>query len=312
MPSSTTLPAFKLGGTSILRNDGLDPLSDQQLKRFSPTIFTKSGIYGVENVRDVSDKYGHVSTIEIINAMRDIGYMPVEVRQSMRKDADRMPFTKHMVKFRRDGALKKVMVGDVVPQLTMLNSHDRSSGFHLYMALFRLLCGNGLMVSEGADVEPVRVPHTLRMVENIVEQSQLLVKGMSGVYELRDQMLATPMTAKQQTNFAVAALEFRPPRRTGVLEPSTLLTPRRAVDDKPDLWHVFNRVQENMMRGGNETKTADGRMATTRGIGRIERDVEVNRALWSLAVQTIAKASTSAKKTVAAKKRRVVTEDDDV
>lgn len=286
---------MKIGNTEVLRLPDLAPLDDKQLKAFAPTIFAKSGMPGV------SEKYGFVSTIDIIRAMRDTKMEVVEVRRSMRRDTDRMPFTKHMLKFRPAGVVGKLRVGDVVPQVMMLNSHDRSSGFHLYAALYRMLCGNGLIVSDGAEVEPIKVHHTARMVQDITDRSLELVKCIDGVYRLRKDMMATTLTDRQQLAFAKHALEFRPPR-TAMLPAETLLVPRRPEDNAADLWHVFNRVQENMLRGGNETTTEDGRTVMTRGIGRIERDVEVNTKLWALAVQTIAKAASSSKAAVAGKK----------
>ncbi len=266
-----------IGNTRVLRNAQLDALSDAQLRAFSPAIFASGGMPGV------SEKYGFVDTKAVIDAMRDSGFEPVEVRQSQRRNVERMGFTKHMLKFRPRGKLKAVQVGDVVPQVVALNSHDRSSGFHLYGGLFRLVCSNGMMVSDRTHVEPIRVPHTRHMVENIVARSQELVRGIDGVYRLRDDMLATKMTEKTALAFARQAVTFRPPRAASV-DPATLLEARRPEDDALNLWLVFNRVQENMLRGGLVTKTEDGRTVMTRGIGRIERDVEVNTKLWALAV----------------------------
>jgi hypothetical protein len=286
------IESVKIGGTQVLRNPQLDPISDRQLKEFAPTIFAKGGMPGV------SEKYGFVNTKAVIDAMRDTGFDIVEVRQSQRRDLERMPFTKHMLKFRPAGLIGKVKRGDVVPQVMMLNSHDRSSGFHLYAAMYRLICDNGMIVSDGAEVTPIKVHHTVRMVENVIDRSLELIKCIDGVYRLRGDMLKTELTSKAALTFAKHAVQFRPPR-AAVLAPETLLVPRRKEDDKFDLWHVFNRVQENMLRGGNETTSEDGRVVMTRGIGRIERDVEVNTKLWSLAVQTIAKAQASSKKAAA-------------
>lgn len=286
---------MKIGGTSVLRNPQLEPLETPQLKRFAPTIFAKRAIEGV------SDNYGHVATYQIIEAMKENGYACVEVRQSQRRDETRMPFTKHMLKFRREGTLKALMKrGDVVPQVVMLNSHDRSSGFHLHAGMFRVICSNGLIVADGQFVEPIKVRHSVHMIQDIVKRSTELIKGADGVYTIREQMLAVQMTDRSAAQFANRALEFRPPRRTGLLLPETLLAVRRDEDKPNDLWHVFNRVQENMLRGGNETRTEEGRIAMTKGIGRIERDVQVNSALWGLAVETLNKSSKKPKGKVVA------------
>lgn len=270
-----------IGGTKVLRNADLLPLEDAQLKRAYPTIFQKKAIEGV------SDNYGHVRTIDIINAMRDSGYELVEVRQSMRRDENRIPFTKHMVKLAPRDGKKLARVGDVVPQIVMLNSHDRSSGFHLHIGMFRLVCSNGLIVADSKLVEPIRVRHTTSMVEDIVKKSAILVKGADGVYKLREEMLGVKMTQKQAMEFATAACEFRPPRRAGVIDAPTLLTAKRAEDDVLNLWAVFNRVQENLVMGGTASVTSEGRNIRTKGIGRIERDVQVNSKLWELAMATL-------------------------
>ena len=273
---------IRIGSTQILRNAQLDPLSDLQLKKFAPTIFQKHAIEGV------SDQYGFVSTYEIIKAMRAKNYECVEVRQSKRRDIDRMPFTKHMIKFKHPSTIKALMkLGDVVPQVVMLNSHDKSSGFHLYFGMFRLVCNNGLLVSAGDLVEPIRIRHNIRMVEGIVERSRTMLSGADNVYAVREQMLGMQLSEKEALRFATDALEFRPPRRTGLMLPNTLLTVLRPEDKPNDLWHVFNRVQENMLRGGTTTTTEGNRTVMTKGIGRIERDVQVNAALWGLAMQSL-------------------------
>lgn len=299
---------IKMGGTSILRNPDLSMLETPQLKRFAPTIFARRGMEGV------SESYGHVRTIDIIEAMLENGYECVEVRQSQRREteamsvAQRMAYTKHMLKFKRHGSIKSLLKrGDVIPQVVMLNSHDRSSGFHLYAGMYRVVCSNGLMVSDGQFVEPIKVRHTASMVADIVDRSRDLIKGADGVYAIREKMLSIPLSEKSAVRFATQAIEFRPPRRSGVLTPETLLTVRRDEDKPNDLWHVFNRVQENMLRGGNETITPGGRTVATKGIGRIERDVQVNSALWELAVDTLNKAG---KGTPAKKARKVAVEED--
>ena len=274
---------IRLGGTSVLRNVDLLPLADAQLKRFAPTIFAKAPIEGV------SDNYGFVNTYEIIKAMREQGYECVEVRQSRRRDEGKMPFTKHMLKFKHPSTMKALLKrGDVIPQVVMLNSHDKSSGFHLYAGMFRVVCSNGLIVSDSELVEPIKVRHNIKMVQDILEKAKTLIRSADGVYDLRAQMLDVKLTEKEAVRFATRALEFRPPNRSGLMLPETVLQWRREEDKPNDLWHVFNRVQENIVRGGTDTTTADNRHVKTKGVGRIERDVQVNSRLWELAVQTVA------------------------
>lgn len=62
-----------------------------------------------------------------------------------------------------------------------------------------------------------------------------------------------------------------------------LLTPRRYEDRVDDLWSTFNRVQENMTKGGVPGRTRKGRSTRTRSINGIDQNVKINRALWILA-----------------------------
>ncbi|MBN0030737.1 DUF932 domain-containing protein, partial [Pseudomonas aeruginosa] len=64
---------------------------------------------------------------------------------------------------------------------------------------------------------------------------------------------------------------------------SQILMPRRGDDDRRDLWSVFNRTQENLIKGGLSDRAANGRRQTTRPVQGIDQSVRLNRALWLLA-----------------------------
>lgn len=61
-----------------------------------------------------------------------------------------------------------------------------------------------------------------------------------------------------------------------------LLTVRRTEDRAPDLYTTFNRVQENVIRGGIAGRNANGRRMRTRAVTGIDSDNKFNRALWRL------------------------------
>jgi len=64
---------------------------------------------------------------------------------------------------------------------------------------------------------------------------------------------------------------------------SQLLTPRRHEDSRDDLWTVFNRLQENLSKGGLDVRTATGKRTRSRSVKGIDGDVKLNRALWVMA-----------------------------
>ena len=266
-------------------HSGMEPYTDADLKRLCPAIFATEPHSGV------SARYGFVPTIDVVQAMRKNGFVPVAVNSYARRDSDRMAFTKHLIRFRQAGN-KPVVKGDIVGQVVLTNSHDRSSQFELRGGLWRLICSNGLMVSEGARVEPQIIRHTTSAVQGLIEGSERLVKQQQFVFEHVDAMRKTLMTEKSARLFAEAALALRP-ERAGVIDPVTLLNTRRTEDEGLDVWRVYNRVQENMMRGGQHGITANNRAVVTRGVTGINGDLKINSGLWTLAMEAIAKAATT-------------------
>ena len=62
-----------------------------------------------------------------------------------------------------------------------------------------------------------------------------------------------------------------------------LIEARRPEDLGPSLWNTFQRLQQNIIRGGQSGRSAQGRRLQTRPVGSIDRGVSLNRALWMLA-----------------------------
>ena len=60
-------------------------------------------------------------------------------------------------------------------------------------------------------------------------------------------------------------------------------TETAAEDSGNDLWTTFNRIQENMIKGGMSGRSKSGRRSTTREVNGVTENVKLNRALWTLA-----------------------------
>ncbi|NRE31720.1 DUF932 domain-containing protein [Burkholderia pseudomallei] len=57
----------------------------------------------------------------------------------------------------------------------------------------------------------------------------------------------------------------------------------QVAETRRDLWSVFNRTQENLIKGGLSARAANGRRQTTRPVQGIDNGIRLNRALWLLA-----------------------------
>lgn len=95
------------------------------------------------------------------------------------------------------------------------------------------------------------------------------------------QSLLLPPPAQQ--SFARAALTYRFGKDHQPVMESQILSPRRRQDESSDLGAVYQRVQENLMKGGLSGRTAQGKSSRTRAVTGIDGDVKLNRALWVMA-----------------------------
>jgi hypothetical protein len=271
---------------SQLRGSATDPLTEDKLRAYVPSIFAD----GAHESR--SARYGYIPTIEMVRGLNGEGFVPTFAVEAKARDHSKDGFTKHLVRFQRqDMAVAHGRLGGV-PELILLNSHDGSSSYQLLAGFLRFVCLNGMVV--GDCFEEVRVQHRTKrnLVQDVIEGAFTVANTFKDVIEQGENMKARMLTGPQKEAFGEAALaaKYYDPETDKVEAPITprqVIAPRRHEDTAGDLWTVFNRTQENMIRGGlyGTTTGADGRRrnTTTRAVNGIDGNVKLNRALWTLA-----------------------------
>lgn len=252
----------------------LAPLSQEALRERVPAAFA------VAAHESRSSAYTFISTATVVEALRSAGFFPVEARQAVR--AKSAQHARHLVRFRR--RFEAVALRDAVPELLFLNSHDGTSAYQLRVGLYRAVCTNGLVVSEGTF--PVfSVAHRGDLVADVVRGALEISERFEVLAASVERMEGTRLDQLGRLDFAAqaAALRFHGAPESG-LEPARLLVPRRAEDAGDDLWRTFNVVQENVLRGGIVRRTPTGQVRRTRAIRAIREDVRLNSGLWELAL----------------------------
>jgi len=88
------------------------------------------------------------------------------------------------------------------------------------------------------------------------------------------------MTAAERRRFATESLALRisGDRQAEEYEIMEILNPRREADKANTLWHTFNRVQENLIKGGYQMNNR-----TARAITNPLEDMVLNQGLWQIA-----------------------------
>jgi hypothetical protein len=230
----------------------------------------------------VSDRYVYIPTVSILTALEEKGFRAYEVAQSrpQAKHAEREPYAKHMLRLRPKHTKK---VGDAIPELVLLNAHDGTARYTLFVGMFRFICANGLIV--GNTFGGMSIRHTGDETRRIVvEESLKLTEQFGRVTALADDMKRVTVTAKKQRKLAEQALALRWPEIAPPITTDQLLAVRRDADAANDLWTLYNRIQENLLTGGQETRSfMFARRSHVRPIQQIGQTVDINRRLWDLA-----------------------------
>lgn len=260
---------FSRNNTSVRANI---PLDDSQIRAVAPSIFAE------DKHGSRSGRYTYIPTIDILSGLRKEGFDPFMVCQSKPRDESRMDFTKHMVRLRHASQISKQEANEII----LLNSHDGTSSYQMLAGTFRFVCSNGLIC--GDEVSDVRVPHKGDVMGRVIEGAYTVLNEFDEVTDRIAEMKGLTLQGGEQTAFARAALELRYDDATQApISADQLLRPRRMADNGADLWSVFNRTQENALRGGLVGRNSNGRPTTTREVRGIDTNVKLNRALWILA-----------------------------
>ncbi|HHQ6575752.1 TPA: DUF932 domain-containing protein [Serratia fonticola] len=263
--------ASRFGRVNSIRRDR--PLTHDELAHYVPSVL------GDDKHQSRSARYTHIPTITLLDRLREEGFEPFFACQTRVRDLDKREHTKHMLRLRRSRQITQKEVQEII----LLNSHDGSSSYQMLPGWFRQICSNGLVC--GQSFGEIRVPHQGNAVEKVIEGAYEVLGIFDRIEESRESMLALTLAPEHQHALAHAALTYRYGEEHHPVTESQILTPRRWEDKKDDLWTVFQRVQENLSKGGLSGRSAKGKRAQTRAVNGIDSDIKLNRALWVMAEQ---------------------------
>lgn len=261
--------ASRFGRTNQIRRDRT--LTHEELMQVVPSVF------GEDKHTSRSDRYSYIPTITLLENLQREGFQPFFACQSRVRDPDRREHTKHLLRLRRAGQIN----GLHVPEIIILNSHDGASSFQLLPGIFRSVCTNSLVC--GQSFGEIRVPHRGDIVGKVIEGAYEVLGILDRVEEKRDAMESLLLPPPAQHALAEAALTYRFGEEHQPVTATQILAPRRYEDRQNDLWTTFQKLQENLLKGGLPGRTAKGKRSHTRAVNGIDGDIKLNRALWVMA-----------------------------
>lgn len=279
MHSVTT--RFGRGAVNIRARQG-EALSIDEMRAYAPAIFADHAH------ESRSSRFVHIPSHELLGAMANEGFLPVSVKVGGSKNAEKRNFTKHMIRFRRAESLNKPLdtLGQIIPEVILINAHDGTSAYQLHAGLFRLACLNGLIVSAGESTS-VKIGHRGNALDKVIEGSFTVLNEARHTLPRAEAMAGIELSEGEQIAFASAALELRPGSEGREVNVQSLIRPRRIGDNGGNLWLTFNKVQESLIKGGFRYQVRDERGSVqsrfARPVNNVSDDVKLNKALWALA-----------------------------
>lgn len=239
----------------------------------------------------VSERYKAVNTAQLVSHFENAGYTVASLKTSRVRNAEKQGYQKHLLRLRHPDLTLNALSG-LTPEIIVSNSYDGTSAFRLMMGVFRLVCENGLIV--GQAYESIRVVHVGDALTKVLDAAHRVQVQTEEIGAQIEAWSKIELTDSQIESFARQASRLILPSQDDtnvipIVRHQDLLRVRRSDDQGRDLWTVFNRIQENALKGGlSYTRVNEiGRVRnmTARRIQAIDRSVQVNRALWDLASQ---------------------------
>ena len=262
------------------------PLSNEEVNAMVPSA------YATEPWIGTSSRYTFVPTSSVIDGMREAGFLPYNAQQARTRIPGKQFFTKHLIRFRPVNQTL-TQVGNTSIEAILVNSHDGTSCYELFLGAFVLACLNGLVVAQSL-IESVKIRHTGNIISDVVSGTQNLIARAPVVTETINRWKTIDLVPAEANFLAEAAHALRFEQGAVAPDASKLLQPRRYADNGTSLWDTFNRIQENVITGGlrvnvpsridEETgRFIPGRRNRTRAVVGIAENNNLNRALWQLA-----------------------------
>lgn len=259
-------------------------LSLETIRNVAPSVFTE------ESANHTSEKYQYISTEKVIVGLMAEGFMPTQATQSRTRLADKMAYTKHMLRFRHVDS-QPTFLG-LHPEIILVNSHDGLSSYRIMAGLYRLVCSNGLVA--GKIYNEIRIRHQGDILSQVIDSTYSMIENSKHLLEVADHMASITLDEADKKLFAkkAHAIRFKDSPLYEAIASNKLLGPRRRQEvGKNDLFTIFNVVQENVIKGGLKGYAKDEqgypRTMRSRAVNSIDQSNNINRDLWTLAENTL-------------------------
>jgi len=253
----------------------------------TPTL--PSAVYATRPADHLSAGYGFIPTIDIVEAFHADGWDVTRASTGKVRKPEREGLQKHLLRFaRREDILNDAIKNRL--EVVLVNGHDGSSAVRLTAGIFRMACANGIVISTST-VADVRLGHHRLSMDTVLNAGHQLLGQTTRVNDVIDQWKTIGVSYDDARHLAEqgAVLRWGKDLDAHPVTPELLLNVRREEDKELNLWNVFNRVQENVVKGGQKAAKVNPLtnkpFRATRGIRNLQADMVINTGLWEAATE---------------------------
>ena len=203
-----------------------------------------------------SNNYQFVSTREILQRVQRDGWLITNASSQ-----GRSAYAQHRVTLVHENDINEARLNasnEGIPRIEMFNSHNLTKRLMFAIGFFRFLCSNGLIIASGP-AETIRTKHRFSgdRLEQIMEQVSQISKRFPTINNAINNFKNRELTESEQFAYAHYAIKgrfnYRPemPKRFKDMGRTVekILAARRDEDQGNSAWVVYNRIQENLVRG---------------------------------------------------------------
>lgn len=219
-----------------------------------------------QKAEHLTENYKVISIGEAAQPLLESGWSIYRQYIDKARKAHNIGLTKHLLTLVKSEDLVKIQnktLGvEAVPSVNLVNAHNGTSAVKIQTGLVRLVCLNGLIAGQNFHI--FRFTHRGADLQNkINHQVPAIAAQAESMVDVFSEWSKVSLDEQLKVEFLNRALDIRGIRPNSsslafeVHNMRVLDQARRSFDTQDTLWHLFNRVQENLIRGGGRVYRND-------------------------------------------------------
>lgn len=240
----------------------------------------------VKPAEHLSQSYSFISTRDILDFVLKDGFYIKSVEKQRCKYIENEGYQKHLVTLEHSSLNKPrtlLNVGDIIPQVLLWNSYNGSCSLNFAVSFFRCFCSNQC-VTLHSEVSNIKLKHINLTLDDVKSAIDTSIKNIPLLTTKISSWSGINLSKQQQIDFANNAINIRWANTDNKPFSHEILKPRRSIDTKTDLWTIYNRIQEALIKGGSFLPITK---QSSRPIKAIDSRISINQSLWKLAEEVI-------------------------